>query len=312
MALQGLFVKKFFALFFFSPLFLFGNLKAISFHEQTIQIDDAQVYCRSLGSGSPLIIVHGGPGLSQEYLINELSPLTKNHFVIFYDPRNSGKSTAKEDLSDLTLEVSSEDIEAIRKFYGLKKVSLLGHSWGALVAAKYAINHPSTVDRLALISPVPFNSAGFTLFMEEWAMRIGPHFEKIEEITRNPLFAQGDPKLFSDYSTLIYKFYCAHEDDAYKINTLDSPAANIKYRQTEQLFEDRLFKTDFDFLPEISHLSCKTMIVHGDVDIIPLETAKTTHEAIPDSLLLVIDDCGHFPFVEKQEAFFEAVGCFLD
>jgi len=58
-------------------------------------------------------------------------------------------------------------------------------------------------------------------------------------------------------------------------------------------------------------LRCPTLIIHGDDDPIPFVTAENLKAAIPSSKLIKIDQCGHFPFVEQPEEFFNAINDFL-
>lgn len=62
-----------------------------------IEAKGAKLFCRTLGQGKPLIVVHGGPGLTQDYLLSELQPLAETNFLIFYDQRGCGQSTGEID-----------------------------------------------------------------------------------------------------------------------------------------------------------------------------------------------------------------------
>jgi len=64
-----------------------SHLFALKIEEKWIEVDQAKLFCRTLGEGKPLIVIHGGAGLSQDYLLPWLTKLAEHHFVIFYDQK---------------------------------------------------------------------------------------------------------------------------------------------------------------------------------------------------------------------------------
>lgn len=90
----------------------------------------ALIYYQSVGRGTPLMIVHGGPGASHDYFLPYLLPLIRTSRLVFIDERGSGKSSKFEDPGQYTIANMVEDIEAVRLALGLGKISLLGHSFG--------------------------------------------------------------------------------------------------------------------------------------------------------------------------------------
>src|SRR5260221_11984697 len=96
------------------------------------------IYYVEMGHGSPLLIVHGGPGASHEYFLPWLLPLARTNRLIFIDERGSGRSERVEDVHQYTVENMVEDVEAVRTALGLGKISLLGHSYGGGPGHAYA------------------------------------------------------------------------------------------------------------------------------------------------------------------------------
>ena len=133
------------------------------------QIVKEGLLCRVCGKGEPLIVIHGGPGLTQQYLLPQLYRLCDDNFVIFYD---QGERT--------TLEALINDIETLRKAYHYNKISLLGHSWGGYLAMQYAIAHPDRVEKMILANSEPATYEGYCAFGAEWVRRTEPLKEKLE------------------------------------------------------------------------------------------------------------------------------------
>jgi proline iminopeptidase len=101
---------------------------------------------------TPLIIVHGGPGLDYEYL-KALKNLSNNYRVIFYDQRGSGLSP-RVDNKFLTIEQNLDDLHSIvQHFSNGQKVKLLGHSWGATLVVGYLSKHPEMVSQAVIVEP---------------------------------------------------------------------------------------------------------------------------------------------------------------
>src|ERR1035437_6927542 len=99
------------------------------------------IYYVALGNGSPLVVLHGGPGASHDYFLPWLLPLARTHRLIFIDERGSGRSQRLEDASLYTVEAMAEDVESVRVTLHLGKISLLGHSCGGVLAQAYALKY---------------------------------------------------------------------------------------------------------------------------------------------------------------------------
>ena len=277
-----------------------------------VETDRAKLFCTVEGKGSPIIVLHGGPGLSQDYLLPQMNKLAENHLVIFYDQRGSGKSEGGQNEALMQLSVFIEDIEAIRKNFGLEKVSILGHSWGGFLAMNYAIAYPEAIGKLILLNSMPSTSEDLELFLQEWTRRMTPHMDELNQIQNSKEFAAGDPDTMANYLQIIFRTYCALKESADVLQLQASPEANRKWIKTSEHFSQTLFAMPFNLDPDLKELSCKTLIVHSDRDPIPLSTAKHLSKVIPSSQLVVLKDCGHFPYVEKPEELFPILETFLN
>src|SRR6188474_237828 len=102
-----------------------------------------RLFYRLLGSGpDTLVMIHGGPGFTMDYFLDDLSPLAARHTLLFYDQRGTGRSTLVSDSVSLDAQRFVEDLEAIRKHFNIERLSLLGHSWGSAITALYSIRYP--------------------------------------------------------------------------------------------------------------------------------------------------------------------------
>ena len=102
--------------------------------EEFVEVDGVRIFTKAIGSGEPILVIHGGPGLDHSYLLPQMEGLAKDHRLIFYDQRCSGRSQAGLDSNDVTLDAFLKDIDAVRAHYKIDRANVLGHSWGGLLA----------------------------------------------------------------------------------------------------------------------------------------------------------------------------------
>src|SRR5437867_6322157 len=110
------------------------------------------IYYKTVGRGAPLVIVHGGPGASHDYFLPYLLPLARQNRLIFIDERGSGRSEKLDDPKGYTVENMVEDVEDVRRGLGLGTISLLGHSYGGVLAQAYAFKYQANLSHLLLCS----------------------------------------------------------------------------------------------------------------------------------------------------------------
>ena len=117
-----------------------------------VDANGVMIYYEEFGKGSPLVIVHGGPGASHDYFLPYLAPLARHNRLIFIDERGSGQSERLEDSTQYTVENMVEDVEAVRISLGIGKIALLGHSFGGVLAQAYPLRYQAHLSHLILCS----------------------------------------------------------------------------------------------------------------------------------------------------------------
>lgn len=294
-------------------LFLLLTYSAIAStpQERLIPSRNGQLFCRTMGQGDPIIVIHGGPGLSQEYLLPQMERLAQNHFVIFYDQWGCGASKGEISPATVSSSLFIEDIESVRKAFGLTKATIAGHSWGGLLALQYAIAHPEAVSKMILISPLSASSTGISLFMQEWIKRMAPYKEQFDKIESSPELAAGDPKTVELFHKMMFRTYCYNPEKADLLNLNISREAAVNGMKVNAIFQETLFFSSFDFHPALQKLSIPTLIIHGDSDSLPPVCSEWIQSSIKSSRYALLEKCGHFPYVETPEPFFAQLEAFL-
>ena len=125
----------------------------------------ARSFIRSAGpvdAPRTLILVHGGPGLDSQFTFRGLKSLaSSSRRVVAFDQRGVGRTpmpqTGNRLNTDYTIDAFVTDLEALRVRLGVARIDVLGHSFGALLAAAYAARHPTRVRSLILASALPMS-----------------------------------------------------------------------------------------------------------------------------------------------------------
>lgn len=127
-----------------------------SFNEGYVSFKSYKTYYKIYGDvvkQPVLLILHGGPGYPHYYLEN-LSELTSDYAVVFYDQLGCGKSSRPNNPNLWTINLFIDELDKLRSELGLSTIHILGHSWGGSLAAEYMLTKPNGVKSLILASPL--------------------------------------------------------------------------------------------------------------------------------------------------------------
>jgi proline iminopeptidase len=289
--------------------------------------DNVRLFYRRVGEGSEFIVfLHGGPGLSMENEGAQMDPLAdKKHTVIMYDQRGGGRSDVVKDPALLTAASHVRDLEALREHFGIRKMSLIGLSWGSGLAALYANAHPERITRIVFLTPMPPANKPYIQQREEKiASLIAPKdADRLKEIQAGWGTANDDqirgfcleqfriavgPYLFnsSSYDASRPEATIAGREIA---GICGVPAAAIR---NLPLSGEAAFSSlgDFDFRPILAKLKVPVLVVEGEKTNVPLDATREWVKSTPLARLLLIPGAGHLALEEKPEALQE-IGAFL-
>jgi len=182
-----------------SFLLLCSCLHSTAQTEGLIYNHSARIYYRIYGKGNPLLIINGGPGLNSEGFVGLAKELSAGNQAIIYDQRGTGQSAVSPvDSSTITMQLMIGDLEVLRKQLGIEQWSLLGHSFGGMLASYYASIYPEHVRMMILSS-----SGGIALGLQSY---VGPLInDKLSKQENDSLrfwndrMARGDTSYFARY-----------------------------------------------------------------------------------------------------------------
>ncbi len=284
-----------------------------SSHQGYVEVTGGRLYYQTFGQGDPIIMLHGGPGMDQNYLLPQMLELAKENKITFYDQRGSGKSLVSE-LNTKMINVGQfvEDLEDLRKHLGYDRFTLIGHSWGGRLAMEYAIRHPESLSKLILLNPTPATYNGQAAFAYEVTKRVHPFKNKIKPLFEYKEFTKLSTTEISSLYRRFFSAYCHQHNDSDKLSlTFDKHSAASGLKVMEIMSQSSWLQKDFDLTPQLSKLEVPTLILHGATDPIPVWTAEEIKNAILNANLVVLKNCGHFPYVEQPTQFFNEIRKFL-
>lgn len=270
------------------------------------QVEEGALFYEQFGNGTPMLVLHGGPGLDHTYLLPQMLALAKDHEVTFYDQRGAGKSLDTPiNASYINLDQFTKDVDAIRRAIGHDKLIIVGHSFGGKLAMNYALNYPEHVSQLILFNSGPADHKGQQAFLDELMLRTKPLGDKLAALSNETLF---DSLSADSIHTLFRELFSVYfyQPDRVKELTLSMSAESAKsgFRVRAMMPPD---SSEFNLISRLHSLQVPTLIIHGSADVVPLSTAHDLNRAIENSKLHIIEDCGHFPYIEKPDEFFSAI-----
>jgi proline iminopeptidase len=277
--------------------------------EGFLEINGTSLFFKTMGSGDPIVVLHGGPGFDHRQFLPYIWGLAENHKVILFDQRGTGLSSGPIDPTSISIDSFIADIEGIREAFGIDRMNLLGHSWGGILAMHYGIRHPEKLKTLVLCS----TAASFESFAEMRATyeanRAPEDAALLEEIYSSDSFKNGDPDAVERFWRVYFKPYFADQELASKLD-LQFTENTIKHgNEVAGLILQSI--GDFDLHRDLRVIQCPTLIIHGDADPMPFKYAEMIHESIDGSELVKVEGAGHWLFVDATDTFTSTVLDFL-
>jgi proline iminopeptidase len=249
----------------------------------------------SVRSGQVLIALHGGPGMSSAYLRDLEQLAGPDLAVVTYDQRGAGRSTSPPDNpASYTFEKYVQDLEAVRAQIGVERVHLLGHSWGGLLAMRYAVAYPEQVRSIVLMGSGAPSMAAARAAQANRAQRIGA------------LQQQG---LLPAQLTSVQDILPSY---------LADPAAGLPSALEDLDYTPRVEELtwaalgEYDFTAEVGALEQPVLLLWGEGDPFGVQMAEATRAALSNAQVefVVLEKCGHF-WHECPEQFYPHARAFL-
>ncbi|MQA91448.1 MAG: alpha/beta fold hydrolase [Gemmatimonas sp.] len=249
-----------------------------------------------VGSGSPsFVVLHGGPGLTHDYLRPEWDALARYGPVLYYDQRGCGQSDWS---GPLTWRQHVEDLEALLEERAPdEQVVLAGSSWGAVLALLYAHTYRGRISALVLSGLPP------------WRELVDARAARYEELSpaAKDSFRRSVERVSFDSYPVRDSLWIANRPGVL------GDVISKRLRMGCPLAADIIFQSLYDAprLADLRSISVRTLIIDGDIPDPRGSGAANVADVLPNATLRILPGTGHDPWLDRPDAFFDTVGEFL-
>ena len=261
----------------------------------TAEINGAELYYETIGDGPAVLMMHGGLGLSHDYLRPYFDTLADTHTIVYYDHFGNGRSARPDDYADMTFDRLVSDGAELMAHLGHETFTLIGHSYGGFIAQEFAIQRPGLLDGLVLIDTLPaLDSAPNVSGPDEQMAAFGKLFSQ-------PMADDADWR--STWSEVV------------KLYFKDYPEGTGADLDARTIYEHRAWNASgallgsFNMLGKLPDVIVPTLAMGGKFDGItpPEPGVERIAQLIPQASVVIFENSAHYPFIEDQGAFFASL-----
>lgn len=282
--------------------------------EGYIDVPGGRVWYEVVGerqAGTPLLCVHGGPGIPHDYL-EPLGDLASRRPVIFYDQLGCGRSERPDDGSLWTVDRFMDELAAVRTALGLERVHLFGNSWGGWLALQYVLDRRPAVQSL-IVSSSPASAAAWIAACN--ALRADLPTEVREIIDRHE---QGGFLDCPEYQWAIFEFYRRHFCRVQPWpDSLERAWAGFGADVYQTMWGRSEFGPvtgrlgDWDVAARLREIEVPTLVTGGRYDEAGLANLMAVRDEIRGAELAVFEESSHTAFLEERERYVSVLDAFL-
>ena len=271
--------------------------------DQYAAVNGVNLFTRTVGGGPDVVVLHGGPGAHHDYLLPQFDSLAVGRRLRYYDQRGGGRSRVSRQVA-VGWRDHVADLRALISLWDLEPATIVGYSWGGLLALLFATEHPGQVGRLALVSPAPTHSAARQDYQQRLAARMAaPEITRARRELRESGLRHSNPAAYRQRAfELAVAGYFSRPSDARSLTPF-----RVTLRANNSAWASL---GEYDLRDRLGSLAIPSLVLHGQDDPIPLSTARETAELLRGRLT-VLERCGHVPHVENQQDFQTALDEFL-
>jgi proline iminopeptidase len=281
--------------------------------EGHISVPGGRVWFRVMGhgGGTPLLVLHGGPGMPHDYL-EPLGSLSDARSVVFYDQLGCGGSDRPRDPSLWRTDRFVEELSVVRRVLGLDRVHLFGHSWGSMLAVEHCLAGALGVESLILASPA--------LSIPRWVHDASRYRRELpaeieETLTRHERAGTTDS---SEYQAAVLVFDRRH---VCRLDPWPAALQRALLNTGEEVYEtmwgaSEFFITgnlkDYDRSPRLHEITAPTLFTCGRYDEATPTTVAMYQQRVKGSEVAVFQHSSHMAHLEEKNAYLRVVRSFLN
>jgi len=259
----------------------------------------------------PLLVLHGGPGGSHNYLQPLEALAQSGRPVVFYDQLGGGNSERPDDPTLWNIDLFLEEVGAVRRELGLERVHLLGHSWGAMLALSYALMEPSGLLSLVLAGALA-NASLHMAEVDKLREQLPPEVQEV--LSHHEEAGTTDDPAYEEAMMAFYARHLCRLDPwpEYLLEGLEQ--INPQVYQTmwgaSELHITGNLK-DWDVTSSLAEIRVPTLLLSGRYDLCTPAEQEVIREGIRGSEWVLFEESSHCPHAEETERFLAVVEGFL-
>jgi len=278
-----------------------------------LPVPGGNVYYRTEGTGGvPLLCLHGGPGMSHDY-IAPLADLADERMVVFYDQLGCGRSDRPDDPSLWTIERSVAEVAAVREGLGLERIHLFGNSWGGWLAMQYVLDRQPAPDSL-VISSSPPSVERAVREMNELRRQLPHDVQRVLDHHEARSFFNCP-----EYTAAVMVFYKRHlcrlqqwpEGVEQALGPGFGPGPYLTMWGPSEFGPVTGNLDGWDITDRLSEIRMPTLVTGGRHDEMRPEHMAVLAHGIPHAELVIFEESSHMAFVEEREAYVATIRRFL-
>jgi proline-specific peptidase len=267
-----------------------------------IRTDTTSIYFSIIGSGDPLLICPVSWGVDG-HRWTTLEELAKHFTLIRLDPRGTGRSGDVHDKSEYGIPTLVNDIEAVRKHFGVDRWSIMGQSAGGWTALEYTLAHQQNVNKLIVVCSAPTGKFHKGTFRDP-SHPLYPRYDRLSKEIRSLPHSER----VKAFNRAIYQYDV--QTDAAR-NVIDGIFAETDFNAKRNQYFVTAELQRYDVQSRLHEISVPSLIIGGihDVHVSP-EWSEMMAREISGAQLAMMENSGHFPWLDEPERFFSLITAF--
>lgn len=272
-----------------------------------------ELYYQVMGNEmDTLVVIHGGPGAGMHTVIPMMEPLSESFTLVFYDQRGGGRSTLPADTTQLQSHHFVEDMESVRKYFGLQQMNVITHSFGSILTAEYAKKYPDRLKRMVFHgSTGPDRSEAGKYYRAQAAASTESRdtvlSNRATELLQSLLngTASNPVETCREYEEISRQLLIARGDSTkYEGTTCNAPPEAIAYYyQYSAQLAPRYFGA-WNYLEDLKEVTAPLLVVYGERDTLGIPMQQQWVGAVPNARLQLVPNAGKSAFSDNPiEAF---------
>lgn len=265
------------------------------------ELNGTTIFHTEVGDGPALLMMHGGLGFDHTCFRPHFDRLADQCRVVYYDHRSNGRS-GRPPLETFTMEQAADDAAALLDDLGIARAVACGHSYGGFIAQEFALRHPDRLAGLVLVDTTPG--------------QLGT--------TDDPLADQGPPPP-PEFLAAMSTFPASDDEFAAMAPTMmQFYLHTLAWSDVEPVLADTIFRVDvmargmqvlgeWSSVDRLDQIDAPCLLLAGRHDI-PTSWQQSARMArrIPQAEMVILEESGHFPWMEEPERFFDVLSGWLE